>query len=478
MNPANPHTAQSMEGPSGIELHPTPPDPARLSKRAGVLFLVVVCAVFGLIVYGIYDRGQQRLGTEAYRQDSRNMTAATDAGKQIASQVPERAINNDRRDSADDKELKPPLQSNAASNGQATPGNAVGSRGPASYNSQIAQQYHEPTPEERRRAELYQHEMAALDAPTRTSGSGGGDLGQAQLANLSTKGSDPADTSALLQALQAANGGGAAPAGNNTGSPSVLPRGLFAGGTPGYSPSEEYQLQNMQDQKTAFLAAARKKAIEDYLATTRVAPVNQFIIRAGWDIPAILEQGINSGLPGEIRALVRENVYDTASGQHLLIPQGSRLVGRYSSQVAYGQNGLQVVWDRVIFPDASAIDLSGMNGQDAMGRSGFRYGVDTHYVRIFGFGLLTSVFAAAAQFSQSHSGSVLAYPSNGEIAASAVGQQMATLGAETARRNLNIQPTIKIPMGYRFNVRVNRDLAFEGPYRPLRVGGNGSPEGH
>jgi len=234
----------------------------------------------------------------------------------------------------------------------------------------------------------------------------------------------------------------------------------------------------MQDQKAAFLAAARKKAIEDYLATTRVAPVNQFVIRAGWDIPAILEQGINSDLPGEIRALVRENVYDTASGQHLLIPQGSRLVGRYSSQVAYGQNGFQVVWDRVIFPDASSIDLSGMNGQDTTGRSGFRYGVDNHYARIFGFGLLTSVFGAAAQLSQSHSGSVLAYPSNGEIAASAVGQQMATLGAETTRRNLNIQPTIKIPMGYRFNVRVNRDLAFEGPYRPLRVGGNGSPEGH
>jgi type IV secretion system protein VirB10 len=437
---------------------------------------VVVCAVFGLIVYGIYERGHERLGTEAYRQDTRNITAATDAGKQIASQVPERAINNDLRDSAVDQELKPPLQSNAASNGQATPGNTVGSHGAASYNSRAVQQYHEPTPEEQRRAELYQREMAARDAPTGTSG--GGDFGQAQLANFSTKGGDTADTLALLQTMQAANGGGLAPAGNATAPGSMLPSGLFRGATPAYSPSEEYQLQNMQDQKEAFLAAARKKAIEDYLATTRVAPVNQFVIRAGWDIPAILEQGINSDLPSEIRALVRENVYDTASGQHLLIPQGSRLVGRYSSQVAYGQNGLQVVWDRVIFPDASSIDLSGMNGQDATGRSGFRHGVDNHYVRIFGFGLLTSVFAAAAQLSQSHSGSVLAYPSNGEIAASAVGQQMATLGAETTRRNLNIQPTIKIPMGYRFNVRVNRDLAFEGPYRPLRVGGNGSSESH
>jgi type IV secretion system protein TrbI len=476
MTPANPNPAQTMEGPSGIELHPTPPDPSRLSKRAGVLFLVVVCAVFGLIVYGIYERGQQRLGAETYRQDTRKMTAATDAGKQIASLVPERAINNERRDSADNQELKPPLQSKPVPNGQAKPGSAAPRA--MSYNAQASQQYHEPTPEERRQAELYQREMAALDAPTRTSGGGSGDLGQAQLGNFSTKGSDAADTLALLQTMQAANGGGRGPASNATAPASALPRGLFLGAGPAYSPAEEYQLQNMQDQKEAFFAAARKRAIEDYLRTTRVAPVSQFVIRAGWDIPAILEQGISSDLPGEIRALVRENVYDTASGQHLLIPQGSRLVGRYSSQVAYGQNGLQVVWDRVIFPDASSIDLSGMNGQDATGRSGFRYGVDNHYVRIFGFGLLTSVFAAAAQLSQNQSGSILAYPSNGQIAASALGQQTATLGAETTRRNLNVQPTIKIAMGYCFNVRVNRDLAFDGPYRPLRAGGDSSSEGH
>jgi type IV secretion system protein VirB10 len=234
-----------------------------------------------------------------------------------------------------------------------------------------------------------------------------------------------------------------------------------------YSPSEEYQLQNMQDQKTAFLASSRNKAMDDYLAATRVPPITSFVIRAGWDIPAVLEQGINSDLPGDTRALVRESVYDTASGQYLLIPQGSRLVGRYNSQVAYGQNGLQVTWERLIFPDGSSIDLSGMSGEDAAGRSGFRDQVDNHYKRLLGFGLLTSVFAAALQVSQNHSGNVLTYPSPGEVTAGAVGQQMATLGTEITRRNLNVQPTIKIETGYRFNVRVNRDLAFEAPYRPL-----------
>ncbi len=73
---------------------------------------------------------------------------------------------------------------------------------------------------------------------------------------------------------------------------------------------------------------------ENYLNSSRVKPLSPFEIKSGWDIPAILEQGLNSGLPGEIRALVRENVDDTASGNYLLIPQGSRLVGLYDSRIA------------------------------------------------------------------------------------------------------------------------------------------------
>ena|SRR5436309_257326 len=82
-----------------------------------------------------------------------------------------------------------------------------------------------------------------------------------------------------------------------------------------------------------------------------------FVNCAGWEIPAVLEQSLNSDLPGEIKALVMSNVYDTATGRYLLILQGSRLIGQYDARVAYGQDGVQVVWNRIIFPDASSIDL-------------------------------------------------------------------------------------------------------------------------
>ena len=98
MSPTKP-AVPSMEGPSGIELHPTPPDPARLSKRAGLLFLIVVVSVLGVIIYGMYARNQQRFG-QVNRTDTRNMTAATEAGAQILSLVPEHVMGGDKGDAS------------------------------------------------------------------------------------------------------------------------------------------------------------------------------------------------------------------------------------------------------------------------------------------------------------------------------------------------------------------------------------------
>ena len=128
--------------------------------------------------------------------------------------------------------------------------------------------------------------------------------------------------------------------------------------------------------------------------------LSRYEIKAGWEIPAVLEQSLNSDLPGELKALVTSNVYDTASGLYLLIPQGSRLIGKYDSRIAYGQDGVQVAWSRIIYPDASSVDLDGMMGLDSHGNAGLRDQVDRHYRRIVGFSVLTSMFTAAFQISQ------------------------------------------------------------------------------
>jgi type IV secretory pathway VirB10-like protein len=201
-------------------------------------------------------------------------------------------------------------------------------------------------------------------------------------------------------------------------------------------------------------------ARHDYLRSTREAPLSRYEIKAGWEIPAVLEQSLNSDLPGELKSLVTSNVYDTATGLYLRIPQGSRLIGKYDSRVAYGQDGVQVAWSRIIYPDASSIDLDGMLGLDSHGNAGLRDQVDRHYRRLIGFSVLTSMFTRSSQ-------SALTYPTPAQTAGSAVGQELSQTGAQITRRNLNVQPTIKVPAGYKFTVRVNRDILFEVPYEPV-----------
>jgi type IV secretion system protein TrbI len=206
--------------------------------------------------------------------------------------------------------------------------------------------------------------------------------------------------------------------------------------------------------KEGFLEKARLGNVqEDYLKFTRTPPLSRFEIKAGWEIPAALEQALNSDLPGEIKALVMSNV-----------PQGSRLVGNYNSRIGYGQNGVQVAWRRIIFPDGSAIDLNGMVGLDSQGNAGLRDKVDHHYKQLFGFAVLTSMFDAALAITQSRQQSVLVYPSASQETESAAGREVSQLGTQITRKSLNVQPTVRIPPGYKFNVRVNRDILFEEPY--------------
>jgi hypothetical protein len=74
------------------------------------------------------------------------------------------------------------------------------------------------------------------------------------------------------------------------------------------------------------------------------------------------------------------------------------------------------------------------------------------------------MFTAAFEISQRSSQSALTYPTPAQTAGSAVGQELSQTGAQITRRNLNVQPTIKVPAGYKFTVRVNRDILFEAPY--------------
>jgi type IV secretion system protein TrbI len=220
---------------------------------------------------------------------------------------------------------------------------------------------------------------------------------------------------------------------------------------------------NHQDEKIAFTAPAHKS----FDLNGRVTPPRSpYEIKTGTVIPGILIDAMNSDLPGEIVAQVSQNVYDTATGSHLLIPQGTRIFGRYDSNVSYGQDRLLINWERLIYPNAATLELGGMSGHDAQGDAGFADQVDHHYLRIFGWALTTAVLSAGYQLSQPQQSSVLATPTSSQVIAASVGQQASNLGTQIAQRNLQIQPTIRIRKGYRMLVMVNKDIVFPGSYQP------------
>ncbi len=471
-----------IQSPTGLDLHPEPERTVRISKRAGGIIGVVVLGLLAAFAYGGYCRTIQAQTAARESGLLKNVAPATSASNEFIKNIP---AGTAPLAGTNANQLPPPPPSDSAV-AKTSCGSDVKTGQPYRFDPltgrpcdaalpldrvvirQALQRVpvtpsqptlREPTPEERRMLNAYQQEQDAIVAPTpirsRSGSPGPGSFGAGSGPRLSA-GNDISQVAALTQALAGARRG--SEQGNATVNQRLLPP----------QSGDDYDEQNMQNRKQAFLESARSRS-DNYLASTRTVPLSSYEIKAGWEILAVLEQALNSDLPGELKALVTSNVYDTATGQHILIPQGSRLIGRYDSRVAYGQDGVQVAWSRLIFPDASAIDLDGMVGLDAQGNSGLRSKVDRHYKRLLGFAALTSLFTAAFEISQRRNQSILVNPSAGQTASAAVGRELSQTGAMMTRRNLNVQPTIKVPVGYRFTVRVNRDMLFEAPYDPLQA---------
>ena len=202
-------------------------------------------------------------------------------------------------------------------------------------------------------------------------------------------------------------------------------------------------------------------------AEVEAPPANLCVIRTGSVIPATLISGINSDLPGQIVGQVAQDVYDTPTGKYLLIPQGSRLVGEYSSQVQYGQSRVFAVWQRVVFPDGKAIDLGAMPGSSGAGYAGFRDRVNNHYIRIFGSAIMMSAILAGVEMTQNQQDFTQGsnHQRMSDALSESLGQVLGGVMAEMLSKNMSIAPTLEIRPGYRFNVMLVKDLEFKRPYR-------------
>jgi type IV secretion system protein VirB10 len=416
-----------------------PKNGIRVSKRAVLLLAIPTALAGAVVIYNIFSRGDAP--TLASADKPKSVESAMDvaesinqkAERPVAPSLPMASDQHDAPVAGDKPNAKSSTNQAAAPDlSHAAPPNEQPK--PLTPAEQAAQRLAD---------ERLQRLQQAMDAATKTK-SFRDTNGGAPMDNSSTNHGAIGQVSGLGLA---ANGAGFNPG-------SLLGNAAAQGA------------QGDQKDKKAFLQAAKTEIATPTLAASVKPAQSPFEINSGTVIPAVLVTGLNSDLPGEIIGQVSENVFDSATGNHLLIPKGAKLFGQYDSQVSYGQNRLLVAWQRIIFPNGSTLEIGGMGGVDKTGSAGFEDQVDNHYWRLFTGALLTSIFSAGIQLSQPQTSSNNnGVQGTGQTIGAAVGQQIGQLGVSISQKNLAIQPTIVIRQGYRFSVMVDKDVVFPGAYQ-------------
>ena len=227
---------------------------------------------------------------------------------------------------------------------------------------------------------------------------------------------------------------------------------------PQTSAGDDLTVQNGQSHKDAFLNVPVDQAI--YSQQRLQTPRSPYQLMAGSVIAAALITGLNSDLPGQVVAQVTEDVYDTATGRFLLIPQGTRLIGKYDSHVAYGQERVLLIWMRLVMPDGSSVVLN-LPATDTQGYAGLEDGVDYHTWRLLKGVVLSSLLGISSELAanngtQSNNRIIVGLRDSVNNTANEAGQRIVS-------KDLAIQPTLTVRPGYPVRVFVNRDIVLR-PY--------------
>ncbi len=176
------------------------------------------------------------------------------------------------------------------------------------------------------------------------------------------------------------------------------------------------------------------------------------ILQAGSVIPAALITGIRSDLPGLVTAQVTQSVYDSPTGRILLIPQGSRLIGDYDADVAFGQNRILLAWNRLILPDGRSVVLERQPAADTQGFAGLQDGTDYHWGGVLKAALVSTLLGAGAELGSGDDGNLArAFRRGTQDSINRAGEQIVS-------RELNVRPTLTIRPGFPVRVLVTRDL--------------------
>ncbi len=464
----------AIDGPGQpLEIHTPPTGTKRLSKKGQFLLLGGASTVASAILIGVMISGKS--GGQA---ESKKQLTASDAPGQAApykenaeviqrrAAVASAAVTNQATLKTTDGQQTGPLTTRSSAQNGVSGGTQTANGGASP-----------PTPAEAHRLWLQKrkferiqgHIMASDSAETSDINKGGAALAtkSAASAMLGVGADGEGLVGGVNQRLSAANGraasahasataetkrmatlpaGGMSPSSNS----GYLPAPQVAGVPAGLDPAVAAQARNKAFTKDA--------ADNGYLPELLKAQMGEFELTAGSVIPAVMLSGINSDLPGTIVAQTRQTVYATNEPDAVVIPQGSRLIGRYSADVAYGQSRVLAAWDELILPNGSRISLRGMSAADGQGQSGMEDQVNNHFWKTWSSALLVSFLGVAAQQSQPQNQGAFNTPSGSAQASAAAMTSLSDVSSKILQKSLNISPTLQVRPGMAFNVMVNRSI--------------------
>lgn len=411
----------------------------RLNRLPIVLAIVLVIVFFAVIFYGLTSRGLY------FRRDAGLDSASSTPASTFADALKKGISNGIIGDPSDAPTFQPappqqeaPKQPNPFADRQRDRPAESQLEPEVLWRARLDREAHEQYLRElqRQRMARVQANGAAYDSPLAVN-----------LAKLQA-------SAASANATTPGNASSSGPAGRTS---DLYAAALRAGfGTQNIDP-------NGQGAKEDFFNADLKKL--GYLPNKVVAPTSAYELKRGSVIPATLITGINSDLPGRITAQVSQNVYDSATGHLLLIPQGAKLMGRYDSKISFGQSRVLVVWTDIIFPNGSTLQIGGMSGTDAEGYGGFTDEVDNHYFKVFGSAILVAAIGAGIDMSMPASSPYGYQQTPTDAARNSFAESFGRVAEQTISKNLNVQPTLKIRPGYVFNILVDQDMVFPSAYR-------------
>lgn len=214
--------------------------------------------------------------------------------------------------------------------------------------------------------------------------------------------------------------------------------------------------QNKIKEKKEFFRGTNEDSLNIYNQHEIVSPLSQYQVNAGSIIPGVFITGVKSTLPGRMIGQVRENIYDSTTGNYLLIPKGARLLGMYDSNVTFGQDRVMIIWERIMFPNGKSIELDRFAGTDLSGYAGVTGKVNNHYGKLLTSVVLSSIIGA---------GTAIVDDDDDDDwkseAGRGAGEQIINIGTKFADKVMNISPEITIATGEKFNIIVNSDMLLE-----------------